>query len=329
MADLAPYSFDSPVGRVRARATSPASGATAPGTVARAAPEPSVGESCRLDPSTRSGTSGAFSSALSAVGETDAASDPVTPDPDAEAATELAAADAVLELGAPDTGTEAEAGPVAADAVPELGVPDTGAEAVIGLGAADTGADAETEPAGAAVAGLGAADTGADAETELGAADTGADAETEPGAADTGVDAETEPGAADTGAEAETEPGAAEPGAAETGAGADETGADAETLGGTGVEPATEARPLAAPLTGALLEGSPPSAVAVPAEVAPLLGVAQRAPSAGGGGGENQSSLLDGVGSAGGLVPLLSGVACRSSMEPPDAACRRLGNVGR
>ncbi|MFF5080741.1 hypothetical protein ACFY36_27115 [Actinoplanes sp. NPDC000266] len=45
LALFAPYSFDSPVGRVSARATSPASGVTAPGTVARAAPDPRVGES--------------------------------------------------------------------------------------------------------------------------------------------------------------------------------------------------------------------------------------------------------------------------------------------
>jgi hypothetical protein len=157
LAEVAPYSFDSPVGRFRAWATSDGLGFVVPGTVARAAPVPKVVGSCRLDPSTRSGTSAGLTGLAEPVNDSD-------------------------------------------------------------------GEDASAD-----------------------------------------------------------EPG-----------------------GGTGIEPDTEARPLTPPLTGA------------------LLGVAQRAPGAGGGGGENVSSPLDGVGSAGGLVPLLSGVVCRSFMEPPD---RRLPTV--
>jgi hypothetical protein len=76
---------------------------------------------------------------------------------------------------------------------------------------------------------------------------------------------------------------------------------------GTGPEGAslacTEARPAAAPLIGA--------------EPGGLVGEAQRAPGAGGGGSSNPLSS-SGVRAACGSPPSLSGAACRSFMGPPD-----------
>jgi hypothetical protein len=78
-----------------------------------------------------------------------------------------------------------------------------------------------------------------------------------------------------------------------------ESAADADGFGPLAGAP-TEARPLG-PLTGAL---------------AGDVGGAHNAPGAGGGGGAKASWSSP----AGGLLPSLSGVACRSSMNPPDRA---------
>jgi hypothetical protein len=83
-------------------------------------------------------------------------------------------------------------------------------------------------------------------------------------------------------------------------------------------------------------ELAPPGTVARPlAPLAAVLlvwgaGAAQTAPGDGGGGGTYSSwSLLPGGGVTGGLKPLPSDVACRSSMHPPDRRVPTAEDVGR
>lgn len=255
-----------------ARAAPAESGLIEPGTVALAAPLPSVVGRRRLAPSTRSGV-------VSDAGLTGRA-DPTAFVPEPEDSEDFAPAGVALE----DVALDGEVPEVAAlgGVAPEVVALDGEVPAVVALGVdAPDGESPDVEGPAAEVR---------DADPLV--------------------------------------PGAGAPEVGEPEAGRPEVGAS--KMGPPG-EPGTRAPEVGAPPAVDVPEREAPGAEAAEALVVSgvVCLVAQRAPGAGGGGGAYPSWSPAGVRAAGGFMPSLSGVACRSSMDPPDRRVPTDSVVGR